>query len=99
MKPVPKYPVVERDLAVVVAEEVTAGQLLDAIKSACGKLFYGVKLFDIYRSQTLGENLKSMAFNIKLSDDSKTLKEDEVNAVINKVIKSLGFRYNAKIRN
>lgn len=99
VKPVPKYPVVERDLAVVVAEEVTAGQLLDAIKSACGKLFYGVKLFDIYRSQTLGENLKSMAFNIKLSDDSKTLKEDEVNAVINKVIKSLGFRYNAKIRN
>ena len=99
IRPVPKYPVVERDLALVVEENVSAKQLFDAIKSACGKLFYDLKLFDIYRSESLGIGLKSMAFNIKLSDDAKTLTEEEVNAVMNKIIKALSFRYNAKIRN
>lgn len=98
VKPVPKYPVVERDLAVVVDEKITTGELLDAIKSACGKLLFGVKLFDIYRSETLGKDKKSMAFNIKLSDETKTLTDEEVSKCINKVLKSLTFRFGATLR-
>ena len=98
VKSIPKFPIVERDLAVVVDEKIKNEDLASAIKSACGKLFYDVKLFDIYRSESLGHGLKSMAYNIKLSDETKTLTEEDVNAVMNKILKALGFRYGAKLR-
>ena len=72
-KEISKYPIVERDLAVVVDENVTAKEMLETIKSSCGKLFYKVNIFDIYRNKNLGENKKSIAFNVKLSDMNKTL--------------------------
>ena len=98
IKPVPKFPIVERDLAVVVKEQISNEDLTTAIKSACGKLFYGVKLFDIYRSSSLGEGMKSMAYNIRLSDENKTLTDEEVTEVIAKVLKALKFRYGASLR-
>ena len=98
VKAVPKFPVVERDIAIVVDEDKTVEELSNAIKSACGKLFYGVKLFDIYRSDALGEGKKSLAFNIKLVDENRTLTEEDVTGVINKVLKALSFRYGAVLR-
>lgn len=98
VKAVPKYPIVERDLALVVDEKVSTGELLDAIKSSCGKLYYDAKLFDIYRNVSLGENKKSMAFNIKISDEAKTLTDEEVSKVVNKIVKSLSFRFGAVLR-
>ena len=98
VKPVSKFPIVERDLAVVVKEEICNADLMAAIKSACGKIFYDVKLFDIYRSQALGAGLKSMAYNIKLADENKTLTDEEVTEVIGKVLKALKFRYGASLR-
>lgn len=97
-KEISKYPVVERDIAVVVDEKVTNGELVAAIKSACGKIFYDVNLFDVYRSDALGENKKSMAYKIMFMSEDKTLTGDEINAAVNKVLKSLEFRYGAKLR-
>ena len=98
VKPISKFPIVERDLAIVVKDEISNADLMAAIKSACGKIFYEVKLFDIYRSADLGEGLKSMAYNIKLSDECKTLTDEEVTEVIGKVLKALKFRYGASLR-
>lgn len=98
VKPISKYPIVDRDIAIVVDEKVTTSELLESIKSSCGKLYYSSSLFDIYRSQSLGDNKKSMAFNIKLSDLEKTLTDEEVNAVINKVLKALAYKHGAVLR-
>ena len=98
VNPISKYPIVERDLAVVVNEDIAVGDLSGAIKSACGKLYFSHSIFDIYRNPSIGEGKKSVAFNIRLSDESKTLNEEDINAVIKKVIKSLAFRFDAKIR-
>lgn len=98
VKPVSKFPIVERDIAVIVKEEIANADLMAAIKSACGKIFYDVKLFDIYRSSALGEGMKSLAYNIKLSDSEKTLTDQEVTDVIGKVLKALKFRYGATLR-
>lgn len=98
VKPISKYPIVERDVAVVVDESVQIGDMLDAIKSACGKLYYEAKLFDIYRSQAVGENKKSVAFNVKLWSNDKTLTEEEVAGVMKKITKSLAFRFGAALR-
>jgi len=97
-KEVSKYQPVERDIAVVVDEKVTNAELVGAIKSACGKILYDVNLFDIYRNAALGENKKSMAYKIVLLSNEKTLTSDEVATTINKVLKSLEFRYGAKLR-
>ena len=96
--PISKYPIVERDIAVVVDETVAVGDVLHSIKSSCGKLYYDCSLFDIYRSEILGENKKSLAFNIKLSDLEKTLTDEEVNSVMNKVLKSLTYKHGAVLR-
>ena len=93
-----KYPIVERDLAVVVDEDVLAGDLLNSIKSSCGALFYDVNLFDIYRNENIGKNKKSMTFKIKLSSLNKTLTDEEVNKVIQKVLKTLNYKYEAVLR-
>ena len=98
VKPVPKFPIVERDLAIVVKENITNQDLENAIKSACGKLFYEVKFFDIYRNPSLGDGLKSMAYNIKLSDENKTLTDEQVTEVIGRVLKALKFRFGASLR-
>ncbi len=97
-KEISKFPVVERDIAVVVDESVTNDQLMSAIKSACGKIFYDVNLFDIYRSDALGVGKKSMAYKIQFMSEEKTLTGDEIGAVINKILRSLEFRLGAKLR-
>ena len=98
LKPISKFPIVERDIAIVVKEEIANADLMAAIKSACGKIFYEVKLFDIYRSAALGEGMKSLAYNIKLSDLEKTLTDQEVTEIVGKVLKALKFRYGATLR-
>lgn len=98
VNPISKYPVVERDLAVVVEENICVGDLLDTIKSSCGRLFYDVNIFDIYRNESLGVNKKSVAFNIKLSDINKTLTDEEVSGVINKILKAFTYKHGAVLR-
>ena len=98
MKSISKYPIVERDLAVVVDSQITNEDLMKSIKSACGNLYYDAKLFDVYRSDAIGENKKSMAYNIKLSDLNKTLTDEEVSKVINKVLKTLSYKFGATLR-
>ena len=97
-KEVSKYQAVERDIAVVVDEKVTNGELVGAIKSAAGKHLYEVNLFDVYRSETLGKDKKSMAYKIVFMSEDSTLTGDEINSAVNKVLKSLEFRFGAKLR-
>ena len=99
IKNISKYPIVERDLAVVIDENIAVQDILDSIKSSCGKLFYKVQLFDIYRNNELREqNKKSLAFNIKLSDMEKTLTDEEVNKVMQKILKALSYKFGAVLR-
>ena len=97
-KEISKFPPVERDIAVVVDENVTNEELSNGIKSACGKNFFDVQLFDIYRSEALGAGKKSMAYKIVLSSEEKTLTGDEIAGIMKKVLKSLEFRFGAKLR-
>ncbi len=97
-KEVSKYQAVERDIAVVVDEKITNGELIAAIKSASGKHFYEVNLFDVYRSDALGKDKKSMAYKIVFASEEGTLTGDEINSAVNKVLKSLEFRFGAKLR-
>ena len=88
VKKVSKFPIVERDLAVLADEEVKAEDILTIIKQSMGRIGYSCTLFDIYRGKNL-EGKKSLAFNLKFNSDEKTLTDEEINKVMDKVLRRL----------
>ena len=96
--PLPKYPTVTRDLALICDEEITVAQAEDVITAAAGKLLQGVKLFDIYRGTGVPEGKKSMAFSLELRADDRTLTDSDSEAVVTKVLAALKEKLNAILR-
>lgn len=96
--PLPKYPSVSRDIAVVVDEEISAGQIEEIIKNKGGKTVEGVKLFDIYRGSQIEKGYKSMAYAITYRSEEKTLTEEDVSKVHNKILNSLASQVGAILR-
>ena len=96
--PLPKYPTVTRDLALICDEEITVAQAEEVITAAAGKLLRGVKLFDIYRGTGVPEGKKSMAFSLELRADDRTLTDSDSEAVVTKVLAALKEKLNATLR-
>ena len=96
--PLPKFPSVTRDIAVVCEEKVTVGQLEDCILSAGGKLIQQITLFDIYRGKGVDEGKKSVAFNLVLRADDRSLTGEEADADVKKVLEALASQLGAVLR-
>ncbi len=96
--PLPKYPAVSRDLALVCDEAVTVAEAQQVITAAAGKLLRDVKLFDIYRGVGVPEGKKSMAFSLELRSDERTLTDTDSEAVVSKVLAALQEKLNAVLR-
>ena len=96
--PLPKYPAVTRDLALICDEAVTVAQAEDVITAAAGKLLRDVKLFDIYRGVGVPDGKKSMAFSLELRADDRTLTDSDSEGVVTKVLNSLSQKLNATLR-
>ncbi|MPN11734.1 Phenylalanine--tRNA ligase beta subunit [bioreactor metagenome] len=82
----------------VVEEEVTAGQIEEIIRNKGGRLVDEVKLFDIYRGSQIEEGYKSMAYSIVYRSDEKTLTEEDITKVHNKILNSLTNQVGAVLR-
>ena len=87
--PLPKYPPITRDIAVVCAEEVPVGALERAIRRGAKGLLKEVSLFDIYRGKNLGEGKKSVAFNLVLRSDDRSLTGEEADADVKSILEAL----------
>ena len=96
--PLPKYPTVTRDLAIVCDEAVTVAEAENVITAAAGKLLRGIRLFDIYRGVGVPEGKKSMAFSLELRADDRTLTDQDSEAVMTKVLKALKEKLDAILR-
>ena len=96
--PLPKYPSVTRDLALVCEESVTVASCEDVINASAGKLLRGVKLFDIYRGVGVPEGKKSLAFSLELRADDRTLTDSDSEAVVSKVLAALADKLGATLR-
>ena len=96
--PLPKYPAVTRDLALLCDESVTVGQAQEVIAKAGGKLLRDVQLFDIYRGTGVPEGKKSLAFSLELRADDRTLTDSDSEGVVNKVLTALKDQLNAILR-
>lgn len=96
--PIPKYPAMSRDIALLVQEEITVGEIECVIRGAATDLLKEVKLFDVYRGDQVDQGLKSVAFNLLYRDNNKTLTDEEVTKVHNLVLKALEDELGAKLR-
>ena len=96
--PLPKYPTVSRDLAIVCGEAVTVAEAENVITAAAGKLLRNIKLFDIYRGVGIPEGKKSMAFSMELRADDRTLTDADSEAVVTKVLTALKEKLEATLR-
>ena len=96
--PLPKYPTVTRDLSFVCDDAVTVAEAEDVITAAAGKLLRQVRLFDIYRGTGIPENKKSLAFNLELRADDRTLTDSDSEQVIEKVLAALTKKLGATLR-
>lgn len=96
--PLPKFPAVSRDLALLVEDEVSVGQIEDIIIKSGGNIVETVKLFDVYKGKQIPEGKKSIAYSITYRSETKTLIDDEVNKVHNKILRSLEYQLGAQLR-
>ncbi|MHC8517263.1 phenylalanine--tRNA ligase subunit beta [Sporosarcina sp. ITBMC105] len=95
--PVPRFPSISRDIALVVSTVTSAGALESVIRQAGGKLLKDVKLFDLYEGENVEEGKKSLAFSLTYFDPERTLTDEEVVKAHDKVLNAL-TEANAQLR-
>jgi len=97
-RPISRFPEVERDLALLVTEEVPAGTLARRMAQAGGDLVRAVACFDVYRGAQVPEGHKSLAFRALLQAPDRTLTEDEIQRVLRKMLKVAEREFSARLR-
>ncbi len=94
----PRFPSVHRDLAFIVAKEVSAGEMKKIILQAGGPLLKEIEIFDVYEGKAITRGYKSMAFSLTFRSPERTLRDEEVNEVQGKIISSLKKEAGARLR-
>jgi phenylalanyl-tRNA synthetase beta chain len=97
-RPLPKYPAIERDIAIVVDEDILVGDLKKTILQNGQGLIEKVELFDVYTGAQVPQGKKSVAFSMVFRSYDRTLVDDEVNEIQQNIVKALEEKYDAKLR-
>ncbi|AVJ17412.1 phenylalanine--tRNA ligase subunit beta [Serratia rhizosphaerae] len=93
-----RFPANRRDIAVLVAENVPAEDILAECKKVGANQIVGVNLFDVYRGKGVAEGYKSLAISLVLQDTARTLEEEEIAATVAKCVEALKQRFQASLR-
>ena len=93
-----KFPSVRRDFALVVEETVSSQDIIECIENCQDKNIQDILIFDVYRGKGIEDGFKSIALGLNIQDYSKTLTDNEIDAIVNKVLDNLFKRINAKLR-
>ena len=97
-KSLSKYPSVRRDLALIVDEAITASEIINCVKKSTGTVLQDVIIFDVYRGKGIEEGKKSMALSLVIQDDTQTLTDSEIDAIVSRLLLLLANEKNAKLR-
>lgn len=94
----PRYPALERDMALVVPEYVTAGSVEDVVREAGGRLLADLRLFDVYEGAQVEAGHKSLAYALTLRSPDRTLTDDDATRVMERIDVALAERLNVRRR-
>lgn len=93
-----KYPHIEKDVAFIVDDAVESEKIAQDIRKIVGRLLTNVQVFDIYKGDKLNDNQKSIAYKMTFEDYTRTLTEEEVMVLFNKIIEQIVSKYHAELR-
>ncbi|CRF28625.1 phenylalanyl-tRNA synthetase subunit beta [Mycobacterium tuberculosis] len=96
--PLPRYPAITRDMALVVDRSVIVGDLLDKARKTAGSLLESIQVFDIYTGERLGADKKSVAISLVYRTSERTLTDDEVSELHGRVVNELESAFSAELR-
>lgn len=96
--PLPKYPATTRDIALLVKDEVFVKQIEDIIKANGSDILESYQLFDVYKGAQIEEGHKSIAYSITYRSKDKTLTDEDVAKVHDKIVSELSEKLNANLR-
>lgn len=97
-KEISKFPSVLKDIALVVDRKIEAGEIAKVIKKACGSNLSEISVFDVYEGAGVGEGKKSIAFSLTFSTQDRTLTDDEINPLLQKIVDETGKAFGAILR-
>ncbi len=97
-KPLPKYPAVSRDIAMLVKDEVLVKEIESIIKQRGGKILESFTLFDVYKGKQIEEGYKSVAYAITFRAEDRTLTDEDVNTTMKKILNGLEREVGAQLR-
>ncbi len=97
-KEISKYPSVSKDVAFIVDENKKSKEIVDTIKKTAGHLLTDIQVFDLYKGENLDNNKKSIAYSLTFTDTSKTLSDEEVMKIFNKIIEDVTKKHSAILR-
>ena len=97
-KPLPRFPAVTRDIAVVCGAEIPVGDMVDHIMAEGGQYLKGCRIFDVYTGHHIAEGKKSVAFSLTMRADDQTLTDDHAEETVKKVLAALERKFGASIR-
>ena len=97
-RPLPRFPAVKRDLAVVVDMAVAHGEVVSAIHKSGGPMLREVRLFDVYEGAQVGAGKKSLAYALEFRATERTLSDSEVDGSLQDIVRALGSAFRATIR-
>ena len=97
-EPIARFPQVQRDLSMLIDKNISYGEIENLVKSLQIKRLKNIQLFDVFENEKLGENKKSLAINFTFLDKEKTMTDNEIEAMMNKIISNLENKLNTVIR-
>ncbi|MGN0385001.1 MAG: phenylalanine--tRNA ligase subunit beta [Lachnospiraceae bacterium] len=95
--PLPKFPVENRDLALVMSKDITCGQVEEVIAKSCAYV-KNIKLFDVYEGGQIPRDKRSMAFSLEFVPGEEAFEADAVDRFVNKILKNLKFHLDIDLR-
>jgi phenylalanyl-tRNA synthetase beta chain len=98
VRPVPIFPPVLEDLAIVVDEQTPSSKIHEVITDAASDLVREINVFDVYRGEQVGEGMKSLAFSLVYQAEDRTLTDEEVAEIRARIVKQLDQKLGAKLR-
>ena len=97
-KEVSKYPAIHKDVAFIVNKKVTSKEIMDILKHIGGRMVTNIDVFDVYTGENVNEDEKSIAYSMTFEEATRTLTDEEVMKVFNKMIEEVESKLNAKVR-
>ena len=96
--PLPRFPAVSRDIAIVCDKKIPVAHLIDCIMESGGEYLKGCSLFDIYTGSHITDGMKSVAFSLTMRADDQTLTDEHAEETVNAVLSALESKFGAKMR-